>query len=46
MIEIARHRDAHFCSVTDRSVHIALGLLFLVLWIGTFVTGVFYLPHQ
>jgi uncharacterized membrane protein YozB (DUF420 family) len=28
-----------------RYVHISLGLLFLVLWIGTFVTGVFYLPH-
>jgi uncharacterized membrane protein YozB (DUF420 family) len=28
-----------------RSVHIAIGLAFLVLWIGTFVTGIFYLPH-
>jgi uncharacterized membrane protein YozB (DUF420 family) len=28
-----------------RYVHIALGVLFLALWIGTFVTGVFYLPH-
>jgi hypothetical protein len=29
-----------------RRVHIAFGILFLVLWTGTFVTGVFYLPHQ
>ncbi len=29
-----------------RSVHIGLGVLFLILWTGTFVTGVFYLPHQ
>jgi uncharacterized membrane protein YozB (DUF420 family) len=29
-----------------RSVHIGLGVVFLVLWAGTFVTGVFYLPHQ
>lgn len=28
-----------------RNVHIALGLLFLILWTGTFVTGIFYLPH-
>lgn len=25
--------------------HLPLGLLFLALWVGTFVTGVFYLPH-
>lgn len=25
--------------------HIACGLLFAVLWAGTFVTGVFFLPH-
>lgn len=30
----------------SRSVHIGLGIAFLVLWAGTFVTGVFYLPHQ
>jgi uncharacterized membrane protein YozB (DUF420 family) len=29
-----------------RSLHIAIGVLFLVLWTGTFVTGVFYLPHH
>jgi uncharacterized membrane protein YozB (DUF420 family) len=29
-----------------RTVHIAMGLLFLVLWTGTFVTGVFWLPHH
>lgn len=28
-----------------RSVHIGMGILFLVLWVGTFVTGVFFLPH-
>jgi uncharacterized membrane protein len=28
-----------------RRVHVALGAVFLVLWIGTFVTGVFFLPH-
>jgi uncharacterized membrane protein YozB (DUF420 family) len=26
--------------------HIACGLLFAVLWAGTFVTGVFFLPHD
>lgn len=25
--------------------HLPLGILFLALWIGTFITGVFYLPH-
>lgn len=29
-----------------RSIHIGLGLLFLVLWTGTFITGVFFLPHM
>ncbi|MFO0864436.1 MAG: DUF420 domain-containing protein [Gemmataceae bacterium] len=28
-----------------RRAHIAIGLMFLALWIGTFVTGIFYLPH-
>lgn len=28
-----------------RSLHIALGILFALLWIGTFVTGIFFLPH-
>jgi len=26
--------------------HVALGMVFLVLWTGTFVTGVFFLPHS
>jgi len=29
-----------------RTFHIATGLLFSVLWIGTFITGVFFLPHE
>ncbi|MSU79716.1 MAG: hypothetical protein EXS16_16710 [Gemmataceae bacterium] len=29
-----------------RKVHIAMGLAFSVLWIGTFITGVFFLPHE
>lgn len=29
-----------------RRVHIGLSILFSLLWIGTFVTGVFFLPHQ
>ncbi|MFO0969420.1 MAG: hypothetical protein U0793_28010 [Gemmataceae bacterium] len=28
-----------------RSLHVGLGILFLVLWTGTFITGVFFLPH-
>ena len=28
-----------------RKVHITLGALFVVLWTGTFITGVFFLPH-
>jgi hypothetical protein len=27
------------------TVHYYLGLVFLVLWTGTFITGVFFLPH-
>jgi len=27
-------------------LHVATGCLFTVLWIGTFVTGVFFLPHD
>lgn len=27
-------------------VHVALAVLFGALWTGTFVTGVFFLPHQ
>lgn len=29
-----------------RRVHIPLACVFSVLWIGTFVTGVFWLPHR
>ena len=29
-----------------RTVHISIGVFFLVLWIGTFITGVFTLPHD
>lgn len=29
-----------------RTLHIAAGILFAVLWTGTFVTGIFFLPHQ
>jgi hypothetical protein len=28
-----------------RSLHVGLGVLFLMLWTGTFITGVFFLPH-
>jgi hypothetical protein len=28
-----------------RTIHLTLAVLFGVLWIGTVVTGVFYLPH-
>jgi hypothetical protein len=26
-------------------VHVTLGTAFLVLWVGTVITGIFYLPH-
>jgi hypothetical protein len=29
-----------------RRLHIALAYLFSVLWTGTFITGVFWLPHR
>jgi uncharacterized membrane protein YozB (DUF420 family) len=29
-----------------RKLHIGLACVFLVLWTGTFVTGVFFLPHD
>jgi hypothetical protein len=29
-----------------RTFHIATGIVFSVLWIGTFITGVFFLPHE
>ena len=28
-----------------RALHIAAGVLFALLWAGTFVTGIFFLPH-
>jgi uncharacterized membrane protein YozB (DUF420 family) len=28
-----------------RNLHVGLGIFFLVLWAGTFVTGIFFLPH-
>jgi hypothetical protein len=28
-----------------RELHITLGVVFLTLWTGTFITGVFFLPH-
>jgi hypothetical protein len=29
-----------------RTLHIATGVLFALLWVGTFVTGIFFLPHS
>jgi hypothetical protein len=29
-----------------RRLHLSLAVVFGILWIGTFVTGVFYLPHS
>lgn len=29
-----------------RQVHLTLSIFFSVLWVGTFVTGVFFLPHS
>lgn len=29
-----------------RKIHLGLAWIFLVLWTGTFITGVFFLPHQ
>lgn len=29
-----------------RQIHIALSVLFTLLWTGTFITGIFFLPHQ
>jgi hypothetical protein len=30
----------------NRTVHLVLAVLFGTLWTGTFITGVFFLPHQ
>jgi hypothetical protein len=29
-----------------RSLHVPLGVAFALLWLGTFVSGVFFLPHE
>jgi len=29
-----------------RQAHVALAMVFVVLWTGTFITGVFFLPHE
>jgi hypothetical protein len=29
-----------------RKAHLTLAAVFAVLWTGTFITGVFFLPHQ
>jgi hypothetical protein len=29
-----------------RKLHIALALVFAVLWTGTFISGIFFLPHR
>jgi hypothetical protein len=29
-----------------RRVHLSIAVVFLSLWIGTFITGVFFLPHS
>jgi uncharacterized membrane protein YozB (DUF420 family) len=29
-----------------RSTHLSLAVLFSILWTGTFITGVFFLPHS
>jgi uncharacterized membrane protein YozB (DUF420 family) len=30
----------------QRSIHLTIAALFLCLWTGTFITGIFFLPHQ
>jgi len=35
-----------FSGLTHRSWHVLLAIVFSALWIGTFVTGIFYLPHS
>ena len=29
-----------------RGLHLTLAVIFAILWTGTFVTGVFFLPHD
>jgi len=36
-----------YLGLTHRRLwHIALGVLFALLWTGTFITGIFFLPHN
>ena len=35
-----------FSGTTHRSWQVKLACLFSVLWLGTFVTGIFFLPHS
>ena len=28
-----------------KTVHVAFGVAFAIMWVGTFVTGIFFLPH-
>jgi hypothetical protein len=35
----------YYSGKTHKSWHVPLAIVFGVLWIGTFVTGIFYLPH-
>jgi hypothetical protein len=30
---------------TRKGAHIAFGVIFTIMWVGTFVTGIFFLPH-
>ena len=30
----------------QRNFHIVTGILFSILWTGTFITGIFFLPHE
>jgi hypothetical protein len=37
----------YFTGRTGRGrLHFALSLVFVILWAGTFVTGIFFLPHE
>ena len=29
-----------------RTFHITVGIVFAILWTGTFITGIFFLPHE
>lgn len=39
-----------FMLITGRShrrrMHLSIAVLFLILWVGMFITGMFYLPHS